>query len=142
MLSKIRGLPYKTHPQRIVAKNSNPGQNPATDLALVLKVLDVRFISKILYEYKPAVHGTLKTESPLYLLELFLQCYYVMKFEGTRRILGCLTDLETWHYFGLELNNSKLDVKFYYRLVMTLPAQADEMSKHFTFVSNYLKCFG
>ena len=50
---------YKCYPQRTVAKNTNPGQNPSTDVALILRernVASVDNISRVLYEYKPEIH--------------------------------------------------------------------------------------
>ena len=57
MLCKQSKLEYKYHPKRAVAKNSNPGQIHSTDVAIVLKsLLGGGFISKVLYEYKTAIH--------------------------------------------------------------------------------------
>ena len=62
VLSSALVLTFKCHPQRTVAKNMSPGQNPSTDVALVMRVRastpDSKYISKILYEYKPRVHDT------------------------------------------------------------------------------------
>ena len=63
------------------------------------------------------------------LMELFLQCYYVLKFEKQTEILGCLTDLHTWHYFQFKLT-SKLEISWYLKFQMTLPPQAEEVSEH------------
>ena len=92
MLSHTLDASYKCHPQRTVAKNINPGQNPSTDVALILKERDdvsVKYISRVLYEYKPAVGHIIQVANIKHLLELFLQCYYVMKYEKTSRIMGC-----------------------------------------------------
>ena len=89
-------------------KNRNRGHNPSIDVALVLKALDRQKV-KILYEYKPSVHTNLVFVEVKFLI---LQCYYVLKFEHQKKILGCLTDLGVWYYFGLELSSGKLMVCF------------------------------
>ena len=130
MLSKQSKLVYKYHPQRTVAKNSNPGQNPSTDVAIVLKcLLGGGFISKVLYKYKTAIPPLLSLTEAKVLMELFLQCYYVLKFEKQTEILVCLTDLHTWHYFQFKLT-SKLEISWYLKFQMTLPPQAEEVSEH------------
>ena len=130
MLCKQSKLEYKYHPKRAVAKNSNPGQIPSTDVAIVLKsLLGGGFISKVLYEYKTAIHPLLAFTEAKVLMELFLQCYYVLKFEKQTEILGCLTDLHTWHYFQFKLT-SKLEISWYLKFQMTLPPQAEEVSEH------------
>ena len=54
MLSTALHNTYKCHPQRSVARNDNPGQNPSTDVAIILRVKSGRekasYISKVLYE--------------------------------------------------------------------------------------------
>ena len=113
-----------------MAKNSNPGQNPSTDFAIVLKcLLGGGFISKVLYEYKTALHPLLAFIEAKDLMELFLQCYYVLKFEKQTEILGCLTDLHIWHYFQFNLT-SNLEISWYVTFSMAVPPQADEVSEH------------
>ena len=98
-LSRKLNATYKCHPQRTVAKNTNPGQNPSTDVAIVLRALTGdTYISKVLYEYKPRVHHLLAMVDIKHLVELLLQCYYVLKFEQQSSILG---DLTSWHYINL-----------------------------------------
>ena len=130
MLSRQSKLVYKYHTQRKVAKNSNPGQNPSTDVAIVLKcLLGGGFISKVLYEYKPALPPVLAFTEAKVLMELFLQCYYVLKSEKQTELLGCLTDLLTSHYFQFKLT-SKLEIFWYLKVQMTVPPQAEEVAEH------------
>lgn len=144
MLSRTLNNTYKCHPQRIVARNDNPGQNPSTDVAIILRMKtdgdDARYISKVLYKYKPYVSNLLNFVDIKHLMELFLQCYYTLKFENQSKILGCLTDLHCWHYIGLRRNNSKLKVTFYSKLNMSLPPKQIEMADHFSFLMNFCKC--
>ena len=143
MLSTALHNTYKCHPQRSVARNDNPGQNPSTDVAIILRVKSGRekasYISKVLYEYKPSVNHLLDFVESKHLMELFLQCYYVLKFENQSKLLGCLTDLHCWHYFGLTRNNSKLKVTFYSRLDMTLPPEQTELASHLSFLMTVLQ---
>ena len=143
MLSTALQNTYKCHPQRSVARNPNPGQNPSTDVAIILRVKSVRekasYVSKVLYEYKPSVNNLLDAIESKHLMELFLQCYYTLKFENQAKLLGCLTDLHCWHYFGLTRNKSKLKVTFYSRLDMTLPPEQTELASHVSFLMTYLQ---
>ena len=82
MLSSTLGGTYKCHPQHTVAKNTNPGQNPSTDVAMILRErtgasASSDYISKVLYEYKPALPPSIQLIEIKNLLELFVQCYYV-----------------------------------------------------------------
>ena len=130
MLSRQSKLVYKYHPQRTVAKNCNPGQNPSTDVAIVLKcLLGGGFISKVLYEYKKQLPSVLAFTEAKDLIELFLQCYYVLKSEKQTELLGCLTDLNIWHYFQFKLT-SKLEISWYVKFSMAVPPQAEEVSEH------------
>ena len=142
MLSCTSNDTYKCHPQRTVAKNT-PGQNPSTDVALILRKRDddtAEYISKVLYEYKPQIHHTIQLTNISHLLELFLQCYYVMKYEKQYRILGCLTDLIVWHYFALQLSIvGRLEIVQYTKLEMTLPPQETEVSQHLAMLTAYLQ---
>lgn len=132
VLSEQHGLLYKCHPQRNVAKNSNPGQNPSTDIAIILKCLTGdSYISKVLYEYKPSVASFLAILDGRHLIELILQCFYVVRYEKQEKIMGCLTDLINWHYFEFCLKlDGKLEITKYFRIIMDLPAKGEEMSSH------------
>ncbi len=143
MLSHTMGGTYKCHPQRTVAKNTNPGQNPSTDIALILKERNVaspHYISRVLYEYKPRIHQRILLINMKNLLELFLQCYYVMKYEKTPRIIGCLTDLVNWHFFKLQLSVAgRLEVVQYTMLVTTLSPKETDILQHLAILLAYLK---
>ena len=141
-LSEKLNAVYKCHPQRVVAKNSNPEQNPSTDIAIILRTLSGAqpYISRVLYEYKHGVHHLLDMVDIKHLIELLLQCYYVLKYEKQSDIMGCLTDLVTWHYIGLNRNkDGKLKVTFYCKLSMKMPPNKTEMSTQFLFLLEYLK---
>ena len=140
-LSEKLNAVYKCHPQRVVAKNSNPEQNPSTDVAIILRTLrEQQYISRVLYEYKPGVHHLLDMVDIKHLIELLLQCYYVLKYEKQSDIMGCLTDLVTWHYIGLNRNkDGKLKVTFYCKLSMKKPPNQTEMLTQFLFLLEYLK---
>ena len=58
------------------------------------------------------MHHLLSMVEITHLVELLLQCYYVVKFEQQSSILGCLTDLNSWHYIKLRRNRAtcKLEV--------------------------------
>ena len=143
ILSPTLDASYKCHPQRTVAKNINPGQNPSTDVALILKERDdvsVKYISRVLYEYKPAVGHIIQVANIKHLLELFLKCYYVMKYEKTSRIMGCLSDLVCWHFFELQLNIvGRMEVIQYTRLSTAMPPENTDVSKHLAMLMTYLK---
>jgi hypothetical protein len=141
MLSSTYNATYKCHPQRTVAKNTNPGQNPSTDVAMILRerTAVATYISKILYEYKPRLPSGIQLIEVKYLLELFLQCYYVMKYEKTTTIIGCITDLIIWHFFKLQLSTvSRLEIMQYTRLQTKLPPQETDVSNHLAILKHYL----
>ncbi len=76
LLSTRLNAIYNCHPQRSVAKNVNPGQNPSTDVAIVLRSLGtIGYISRVLYEYKPGGTNLLAMVDTKHLVELLLQCY-------------------------------------------------------------------
>ena len=67
------GYTFKYHPQRQVCKNSTHGRNPSTDGAIIHCVVSndrSRFVTEVLYEYKPAVHGELLLVTQSSLIEL------------------------------------------------------------------------
>ena len=119
---------YRYHNQRGVAVNSNPGQHPSRAAALVSLMMlpplplpgSSPWLTKVICEYKPAINQELHLVQPKFLLELFLQCYYTMKYGKQRTLLACLTDLNTWHYFKLKLSNGKLEGLSYSTLYMHL----------------------
>ena len=141
LTSKFGGI-YKCHPQRNVAKNSNPGQTPSTDVAMILRErtgASSDYISKILYEYKPALPPTIQLIEMKHLLELFIQCYYVMKFEKTTKIIGCITNLVTWHFFKVQLSTvSRLEIMQYTKLMTELPPKDTNVSDHLEILIDYL----
>jgi len=141
-LSEALDRTYKCHPQRVVASNANPGQNPSTDVAIVIRLRDSvssDFVSKVLYEYKTSVNHLLGLVETKDLMELFLQCYYTLKSENQSSILGCLTDLISWHYICLTRNMSKLKVTFYRRLQMDMPPGKTQIASHLSFLVQCLK---
>ncbi len=92
-----------------------------------------------MYEYKPTVHHLLHFVDIKHLVQLLLECYYVLKFENLSVILGCLTDLVTWHYIALRRNDTgRLEVIYYYKWSMSIPPSSIEMSHHLSFLINYL----
>lgn len=110
---------YKCHPQRVVARNSNPA---STDSCIIIvtslfNVSVTSYISLVLYEYKPSVNTAVLMIDPKFLIELFMQAYYVMRYEKQKMVLACLTDLFCWYYFMLKLTDSKLEVVWYHKLV-------------------------
>lgn len=125
--------PYKFHNQHGVAINSNPGPNPSTDSALVslrlrrvpLSSHKLPWTTKVVYEYKLAVNQKLNFVQPKFLIELFMQSYYAMKYESITTLLACLTDLNNWHYFKLKLSCGKLKVSSYCKLCMDLPSPSE-----------------
>lgn len=144
MLSEILTSNYQCHMQRAVAITSRPGQNPSTDAALILLKKDQhnnRFYSRVVYEYKPAIHPNFPSVPLKVTMELLLQCYYVLQSEGLSDILGCITDLNTWHYIALGKNatNKKyIDVKFYHPIIMEFQPTEEEVKSHLEFLAKYL----
>lgn len=135
---------YKYHAQRQVAKNSNPGRNPSTDCAIIHVVIRCEqstYISEVLYEYKPNIHPSITQTEPSFLIELCLQAHYIMRYERRSEIIGCLTDLYTWHYFKFELHSSqKLEVKWYSRFLHDQKCLTEEtLRKHAAFLCNLKK---
>ena len=140
LLSRKLNAVYRCHPQRVVARNGNPGKNPSTDVAIILQTLSEgrQYISKVLYEYKPRVHHRLDMVESKHLVELLLQCYYELKYEKQSDIMGCLTDLVTWHYIRLNRNeDGKLHGKCYCNLSMEMPPTQTEMSTQLLFLLEY-----
>lgn len=140
VLSAQHSLIYKCHPQRTVARNSNPGQNPSTDIAIILKCrTGDQYISKVLYEYKPSVGNTLSNVDGKHLIELFLQCFYTIRYEKQKEIVGCLTDLINWHYFHFHLKlDGTLEITKYSILYMDLPAKKEDISSHVHMLLEYV----
>lgn len=134
------GQEYRYHPQRDVCKNANPGRNPSTDCAIVHRLCELQtttYVSKVIYEYKPAIHSSLLLVDPSQLIELLLQAHYTMRYEDTSTIIGCLTDLMTWHYFKLTMNKShKLTILWYHKLFMDIPPSTtkEQLQTHLAFV--------
>ena len=120
---------YIFHNQHTVAKNSKRGANPSTDAALVaLQTMASSGLScrtKVIYELKHAVNQTLPLVEPKYLIEVFLQAYYVMQYEKLKELLACLTDLTTWHYFKLTFANHTLEIEAHAKVRMVLPLPAE-----------------
>ena len=122
-LSKEVETRYKVRNQPVVAVNSNRGQNPSSDFALISLTIPLvvpstsiacllqgsRWITKVIYEYKPQIAFNVRMVQPKALIEVFMQAYYTMKYEKLKTLLACLTDLQTWHYFKLTLSNGKLE---------------------------------
>ena len=108
-LTKILVEPYNFHNQHLVASNSNPGQNLTTDAAIV-SIIQPRiggryWKTKVIYEYKTAIHPDITRVEVKYIMELMLQAYYVKNYENISTVIACLTDMKTWHYFKLSRNN-------------------------------------
>ena len=142
-LSKEVETRYKVRKQPVVAVNSNRGQNPSSDFALISLTIPLvvpststacllqgsRWITKVIYEYKPQIACNLRVVQPKALIEVFMQAYYTMKSEKLKTLLACLTDLQTWHYFKLKLSNGKLEGLSSSTLIMhllPLPEQSTE----------------
>ena len=141
-LSEALDRTYKCHPQRVVARNANPGQNPSTDVAIIIRLRDgvsSDYVSKVLYEYKTSVHAVLGMVETKDLMELFLQCFYTLKSENQSSILGCLTDLISWHYICLTRDPSKLKVTFYCKQKMGIPPGKTQIANHLSFLVQCLK---
>ena len=73
---------YQYHPQRVVAKNANPGRNPTTDAAIIHLIwkglCNSHYRSDVLYEYKPVIHPDVEKVKSAFLIELYLQAHYTM----------------------------------------------------------------
>lgn len=132
---------YVCHPQRSVGNIGTRGQNPSTDAAIVMReMVNQEYKSKVLYEYKPAgVSPNLEVIQILHLMELFLQCLYVMKYEGLSEIIGCLTDLHAWHYFSFKKSESnKMILERCSIMTMTMPPNDKEITEHYSLLLQYL----
>lgn len=134
-LSGQLGMTYKHHAQHTEAKNNHPGQNPS-----ILRALSgTCYVAKVVYMYKLAINPLVSMVDTKHLIELFLQCHYMIKYEGISRVLGCLTDMVTWHYFELTLNDSrKVDILWCFTFKMTLPAQKKEIENQLSFLVHCL----
>lgn len=142
LLSDRLNSTYLCHPQRSVANTGARGQNPSTDVAIIMREkVKYNYISRVLYEYKPGSVGTeLEQLQSLDLMELFLQCFYVIKYEALSEIIGCLTDLHSWHYFSLKKieKGNKMIVEGYSKITMSMPPKGEEMTEHFLLLLQYL----
>ena len=118
-------------------RNPDPGQNPSTDVAIVIRLRDG--VSSDFGLYKTSVNPLLGIVETKDLMELFLQCYYTLKSENQSSILGCLTDLTSWHYIHLTRDMSKLKVTFYCRLQMDMPPSKTQIASHLSFLVQCLK---
>lgn len=138
VLSNTHRKTFKYHAQRTVAKNRNPGANPATDVGLVLRLLENNtYVTKILYEYKPALNALLSSVDIFSLMELFLQCHYCLRWENRTEVVGCLTDLISWHYFEFKLNaRNSMTISWYWKVEMSMPPTESEVLTHLNFVVN------
>ena len=138
------GFKFKYHAQRQVCKNSTQGRNPSTDGAIIhcLVSKEARFITEVLYEYKPAVHEEILIETQAFLIELFLQTHYIMRYEKKNSIIACLTDLFTWHYFKLSLTSgTKVKILWYRKLTLSRPENTKqcEIENHLCFLLHHVQ---
>ena len=109
VLSKEKGQCFKFSNQVVCARNTQPGQNPSSDSALmVVKVLDVirtdyprlvvnEMVPQIIYECKTSVNQNTHSVDSKALVEVLVQAYYCVNFYKLEGLLICLTDLYTWH---------------------------------------------
>ncbi len=149
ILKKEFNVNFKYHPQRQVCKNSNPGRNPSTDCSIIHMLVSRQLISEVLYEYKPAINSNILLVESSQLIELLLQAYYELRYsKKAKSLIGCLTDLFTWHYFKLTLTDTdnKLQISWYYKLTLRMPCTIpeqniteNELEQHVIFLLHHLQ---
>ena len=103
--------------QCVVPENKKPGQNPSTDAAVLLKKTLTDLVPFIVVEYKSRSNAILQQVDPCHLMELIVQVYYVMLYYNIKSVIGCLTDLSSWHAFKFTMNEGgKIRTKAYINL--------------------------
>lgn len=137
---------FRYHAQRKVCMNQNKGRNPSTDGAIILRLVQaapIKFLSKVLYEYKPVINQNILAVNPAFLIELFLQTFYVMKYENTSEVIGCLTDLRTWHYFKLiSIHSQYITISWYHKVELNYETKinvSSQLQYHLSFLLHHLQ---
>ena len=118
--------------QCVVAENNKSGRNLSVDAAIILKKFQEEIWSPfILIEYKSGIATFLNHVKSADLLELLVQVYYTMLYYRQDSLIGCLTDLSSWHVFLLKRQNEKISVVKYLRLAVEFSAKfgKNEMEK-------------
>ena len=129
--------------QMMVAKNSKPGQNPTSDAAVIMllqnsdnPLVPIK-IQVVVYEYKPKVSQKPSKVEISHLVEALLQAFYILRFYNIRKIIHCLTDLTTWHYFKVEesaTSSDKMDIKWWHVINYTFPLDIESVTDHAGFL--------
>jgi hypothetical protein len=117
--------------QFAVAKINKPGQgNPATDVHVAVlhknSIDSQEWIPIIIIEYKPRLNPILTLVESAYLLELFVQVYYAMKYYKIESVIGSITDISSWHTFKFTMTDGgKMKINSYMVLKMDLTHKYD-----------------
>ena len=61
----------------------------------------------LLLEAKGTVAGSVKTVTGHNICQLGLEAYYALQEYGINRVLGCLSDTTTWHFFMFKPHESE-----------------------------------
>ena len=131
VVSKELAKNFSYQNQYVVARNSNPGNNPSTDTAVL--ILNGNYKPKIVYEYKPVVHHTMDGVDVLALTEALLQANYVLKYHKVTSVLQCLTDLEKWHYFKFCTSRTTslvMSIDWYHKVVQDSVLSISDIENH------------
>ena len=134
---------FKYDAQFVVAKNQSPGVNPCSDVSVCISQVpsdsshsdsSVRIRGKfkpwILYKYKPTVVVNLEKVQDEPLIELLLQSYYAMKYHEVQKLVACLTDLSSWHYFVCLKDGGPLQIERYSYVSNETKITEDELHLH------------
>lgn len=83
-----------------------PGQNPASDVAVLLLHSKGMIRPLLLYEYKPIVDLRPMDVNERWLLQALHKAYYCLHENKIPSCIVCLTDLEAWHYIKVSQTRS------------------------------------
>ena len=64
----------------------------------------------LIFEIKRAVHSTLRLVKRNGLTQALLECLYGAQQYGMTRVVGCLTDVSTWHFLNCKFIHSPVGI--------------------------------
>lgn len=122
----------------VVNTTDSAGKNPSADAAVVS--VPGNDLPLLLYEYKPVVDPRPPFVNTKDLLELLVQGFYCLCKRAISRVIHCLTDLYTWHYIELGLNESHggLVVVWNKTFVYDSSVQQSDVKEHCNFLVYHL----
>ena len=87
----------------LVVDKVKPGVKPASDAAVVAAITSKSTKPILLNEYKPVVDTRLDSVERHHIMEVLIQAYYCLYQHQVPTFIHCLTDLDQWYYFKVDI---------------------------------------